>query len=94
MDDARLTELPLSKELKFQGRILRVEHWQVALSDGSTGLREIAVLWGAAAVVALDAEGRVILVRQHRVAVGRQTLELPAGKLDSPDEDPLVCARR
>lgn len=52
------------------------------------------MLWGAAAVVAIDDEGQVILVRQHRVAVGRQTLELPAGKLDSPEEDPLVCARR
>ena len=36
----------------------------------------------------------MILVRQHRIAVGRLTLEIPAGKLDGPDEDPFLCAKR
>lgn len=39
MEDPRLTETPVSSEIMFQGPILRVEHWQVALSDGSTALR-------------------------------------------------------
>lgn len=45
-------------------------------------------------MVALDNDDQIILVRQHRVAVGRVTLEIPAGKLDSVGEDPFVCARR
>lgn len=90
----QLTETLLSKEVVFPGKIIRLEHWQVALPNGETALREVACHPGASAIVALDDEGQIILVRQHRIAVGRLTLEIPAGKLDSPDEDPLLCAQR
>ncbi|MBE5804490.1 MAG: NUDIX hydrolase [Clostridiales bacterium] len=90
----KLTEKFLSKEVVFPGKIIRLEHWQVELPNGETALREVACHPGASAVVALDDEGNVILVRQHRIAVGRLTLEIPAGKLDSPDEDPFLCAQR
>lgn len=49
---------------------------------------------GAAAVVPVDDEGNVYLVRQHRVVVDLMTLEIPAGKLDYVGEDPLACAHR
>ena len=49
---------------------------------------------GAAAVVPVFEDGTTLLVRQHRVAVDRMTLEIPAGKLDSVGEDPLDCAVR
>ncbi len=94
MDDRQLTETFLEGKVVFPGKIIRVEHWQVALPNGETALREVACHPGASAVVALDEAGRVILVRQHRIAVGRLTLEIPAGKLDSPAEDPFLCARR
>ena len=90
----QLTEKLLSKEVVFPGKIIRLEHWQVALPNGEPTLREVACHPGASAVVALDDEGQIILVRQHRIAVGRLTLEIPAGKLDSPDEDPFLCAQR
>lgn len=45
-------------------------------------------------MIALDQQGQVVLVRQHRVAIDQVTLEIPAGKLDSPTEDPFVCAQR
>lgn len=90
----QLTEKLLSKEVVFPGKIIRLEHWQVALPNGEPALREVACHPGASAVVALDDEGQIILVRQHRIAVGRLTLEIPAGKLDSPDEDPFLCAQR
>ena len=38
--------------------------------------------------------GNIIMVRQYRYPIGKVTLEIPAGKLDSVDEDPLVCAKR
>ena len=90
----QLTEKFLSKEVVFPGKIIRLEHWQVALPNGEPALREVACHPGASAVVALDDEGQIILVRQHRIAVGRLTLEITAGKLDSPDEDPFLCAQR
>lgn len=94
MEDAQLTETLLSREVVYPGAIIRLEHWQVRLPNGETALREVACHPGASAVVALDERDQVILVRQHRVAVGRLTLEIPAGKLDSPEEDPFLCAQR
>lgn len=92
--DAMLEEKVISKEVMFRGKLIRVEHWQVELPNGHTSLREVALHNGAAGVVAVDDEGKVVMVRQHRIAVGRMTWEVPAGKLDSPDEDPLHCAKR
>ena len=94
MDDRELIETVVEKEVVYPGVIVSLQHWQVTLPDGSRALREVACNNGASAVVALDDAGRIVLVRQHRVAVGRVTMELPAGKLDGPDEDPFVCARR
>ena len=94
MCDQRLTEKLLDKQVVFPGKIIRLEHWQVELPNGSHALREVACHPGASAVVALDDRGQVILVRQHRIAVDRLTLEIPAGKLDSAGEDPFVCAQR
>lgn len=94
MQDTQLTEKLLDKQVVYPGVIIRLEHWQVELPNGEKALREVACHPGAAAIVALDDEGQIILVRQHRIAVDRLTLEIPAGKLDSPDEDPFECARR
>ncbi len=94
MNDASLTETLLEQQVVFPGKIIRLEHWQVRLPNGETALREVARHPGASAVVALDDQERIVLVRQHRIAVGRLTLEIPAGKLDSPEEDPFACAQR
>lgn len=94
MDDKALREEVLSRETVYPGVIIRLEHWQVRLPNGETALREVACHPGASAVVAVDEQKQVILVRQHRVAVDRVTMEIPAGKLDSPTEDPFLCAQR
>ncbi len=94
MKDQELTEVYLDGSVVFPGKIIRLEHWNVRLPNGSVALREVACHPGASAVVALDEENNIILVRQHRIAVGRLTLEIPAGKLDSADEDPFLCAQR
>ena len=94
MDDKALEEVFLSSEEVFQGALINVEHWQVLLPNGQKALREVVKHRGAAAVVPLDDAGNVTLVRQHRVAVGRFTWEIPAGKLDHVGEDMLECARR
>lgn len=49
---------------------------------------------GAAAVLPVLDDGRILMVRQYRHALGRYTLELPAGKLDAPNEPFIECAKR
>ena len=92
-DDA-LREVPFARETIYDGHILHVEKWRVTCPNGREAPREIVVHKGAAAVVPVFDNGDTLLVRQHRVAVDRVTLEIPAGKLDGVDEDPFVCAQR
>ena len=94
MNDQQLVETYKSGKVVFEGKIIRLEHWTVELPNGHEALREVACHIGAAAVVPVDEEGNVILVRQYRAPVHRLTLEIPAGKLDSADEDPFLCAQR
>ena len=77
----------------FKGRVLTLNLEQVRLPNGRVAELEIAHHPGGAAVVALDAEGRVCLLRQFRHAAGGWLIELPAGKLDA-GEPPLECAQR
>ena len=49
---------------------------------------------GAAAVLPVTEDGKILMVRQYRNALDRYTLEIPAGKLDSPDEAKIDCAYR
>ena len=92
-DDA-LREVPFARETIYDGHILHGEKWRVTCPNGREAPREIVVHKGAAAVVPVFDNGDTLLVRQHRVAVDRVTLEIPAGKLDGVDEDPFVCAQR
>ena len=94
MMDESLKETFLSSQEIYPGKIIRVEKWQVRLPSGKTAEREIVRHNGAAAVVPVDEDGCVTLVRQHRVAVDKFTWEIPAGKLDSPQEDPFHAAQR
>ena len=92
--DTSLREIPLSDETVFEGILIDVSHMQVRLPNGNTAAREIVHHKGAAAVVPVDDEGNVYMVRQHRVALDLMTLEIPAGKLDYVGEDPYDCAVR
>ena len=91
--DAGLAEHPLTEDVAWTGRIFNVNRLQVELPDGRRALRDVVRHPGAVAVVALTEEGRICLVRQYRTALGRVTVEIPAGKL-SAGEDPLECANR
>lgn len=95
MLDQELREEFLSGEEVFRGKLINVEHWRVKLPDGQEAWREVGKHCGAVAVVPLDDAGNITLVRQHRIAVGRFTWEIPAGKLDhGSDEGLLVAAQR
>lgn len=62
--------------------------------SGTEHSRAVVRPHGAVAVVATDAEGRLLLVEQYRHPTGRRLLELPAGTLDVPGEEPLDAAAR
>jgi 8-oxo-dGTP pyrophosphatase MutT (NUDIX family) len=77
----------------FRGRVITVNVETVRLPNGHVAELEIIHHPGGAAVVAIDASGRVCLIRQYRHAAGGWIWELPAGKLE-PGEPPLESARR
>ena len=90
----QLREVPLEEETIFRGKIFSIGQMQVQLPNGNTASREIVHHNGGACIVPIDPEGNIIMVRQHRISVNRLLLEIPAGKLDSPTEDPLSAAHR
>lgn len=72
---------------------LRLDRLHVAAPDGTTFQREVVRHPGAVAVLPV-VDGAVVLIRQYRAPVDAEVLELPAGKLDVPGEDPEVAAAR
>lgn len=90
--DPRLEEHVVERKTEWKGVIFEVQKLKVACPDGSFGRRDILLHHGGAGVCAVR-DGRICLVRQYRVALGRMSLEIPAGKLEAR-EDPAVCAAR
>ncbi len=91
--DVNLCERVEDEDVVFTGRIFNVDRLKVKLPNGNESLRDVVRHPGAVAIVALTDDGRICLVRQYRAALGRVTVEIPAGKLD-PGEDPMDCAVR
>lgn len=86
-------EKVLASERVYEGRIINLRVDSVQLPDGKTGTREVVEYTGAVAIVPLNDQGEIFLVRQYRYAVGKTLLEIPAGKLE-PGEDPETSAGR
>ena len=87
-----LLERVTRNEHVWQGKIFSVDHLEVELADGSHAWREVVHHHGGAGVVAIQS-GRVCLVRQYRVVLGRVTLEIPAGKLEGGEQGESCAAR-
>ncbi len=77
----------------YEGRVLNLRVDDVQLPSGQQTIREIVEHGGAVAIVALDEDERVVLIKQYRYAVDCPLIELPAGVLE-PGEEPLACAAR
>jgi ADP-ribose pyrophosphatase len=84
----------LASESVFEGHVISLRRDTVAMPGGGDSVREVVAHPGAVAVVALDDEGRVVLLRQYRHPVGQYLWELPAGLRDSDGEPPLETAER
>ena len=89
-----LDEKFVSRRQGFDGRLLKVMVDTVTLPNGRQTTREIIAHPGAVCVVPVLDDGSIIFVKQYRYAVGSVLYELPAGKLDHQNEDPLDCAKR
>lgn len=83
----------IDHRLAYEGKILHVYDDLVEVNGRQTHW-DLVHHNGAAAVLPVLEDGRLLMVRQYRHALGRYTLEIPAGKLDSPDEPMIECARR
>jgi 8-oxo-dGTP pyrophosphatase MutT (NUDIX family) len=83
----------LERKAIYDGRVIQVSVDTVQLPNGHRLPLEIVRHPGGAAIVAIDAQDRICLLRQFRHAAGGFIYELPAGKLE-PDEPPDVTARR
>ncbi|NUP96532.1 MAG: NUDIX hydrolase [Planctomycetaceae bacterium] len=83
----------LSSESLFRGRVFEVVRERIRLPSGLEQDLAIVRHPGAAGILPLWDDGSVTLVRQYRHAVGRELLEIPAGRLE-PGEAPMEAARR
>ena len=96
--EERLRERVVGSRTVHKGHYLDVRVDDIVTPDGRRSTRDIVGHPGAVAIVALDPEDRVLMVRQFRLAAGRTLLEIPAGTLNRADdgslEDPDRAARR
>lgn len=94
LPDSHLIETPLASELIYDGKIVHLYKDTVLLPNGQSALREVIRHVGAVCVVPLTDEGEVVCVRQFRYPHAKVLLEIPAGKLDSKEEDRPSAALR
>jgi ADP-ribose pyrophosphatase len=87
-------EKTISSKLIFDGKVIHLHVDDILLPNGNTSIREYCTHNGAVCVIPITSEGEVICVRQYRYAIGKSILEIPAGKLDSADENPDDAVRR
>ena len=83
----------VGRELVYKGAILEVYKDHMEFANGNHADWDYIHHDGAAAVVPVLPDGRILMVSQYRNALERHTLEIPAGKLDRPDEQEN-CVRK
>lgn len=84
----------INRELKFKGAIVDFYQDTIEIDGNHTATWDFIKHKGAAAVVPVTEDGKILMVRQYRNALDRYTLEIPAGALDSEDEPGIACASR
>ena len=89
-----LEEKQIKREEIFKGQVLHVVKDTVSLPNGCEATREMCIHVGAVCILPLLDDGCVLMERQYRYPHGRVFFEIPAGKLNTPDEDPLEAAKR
>lgn len=88
-----LSEVQLTSEKVFDGKLLQVYRDKIALPNGQTSAREYIRHPGAVVILAMTDDAQIVLERQYRYPLQREFIELPAGKIDAGEDD-LSCAKR
>ena len=88
-----MVEKTLSSQLIYDGRAVKLRVDTVRMPSGRETRREIVEHRDCVAIVAVDADDNVLLVKQFRKSVEKELLEIPAGGID-PGEDPVTTVRR
>ena len=91
---SNLTEKMIERREIYNGKVIHVVCDTVSLPDGKSAMREVCLHIGAVCVIPILSDGTVLMERQYRYPHGRVVFEIPAGKLNSPDENPLEAAKR
>ena len=98
ISDGAIADVPEQHELTSETLLHHGRVWDVATEtfdyDGKPITREVIRHPGAVAILALDDEDRVLLIRQYRHPIRTRAWEIPAGLLDQPGEPPLTGAQR
>ena len=94
MEEKKLREVQIESENIFDGVILDVKRDQVRLPNGHQSVREVIRHVGAVCIVPVTEDGKVVVERQYRYPIDQVITEIPAGKLDSKEEDRLQAAKR
>ena len=94
MEEKDLREVQTGSENIFDGVILNVKRDIVRLPNGHESVREVVRHIGAVCVIPVTEDGRVVVERQYRYPIDQVITEIPAGKLDSREEDRLEAAKR
>ena len=84
----------IRRELVYKGKILNFYEDYMALPNGNTDVWDFIEHKGAAAVVPVTSDGKILMVRQYRNALERYTLEIPAGAVNYLGEPKEECAAR
>lgn len=89
-----LEEKQLSKEYMYKGKIINLRRDTALLPDGNTAFREVVEHPGGVCVAAITKNDEILFVKQFRYPYFETVLEIPAGKRDKGNEDPLECGIR
>ena len=93
-ENVKLAEKQLSREEIFSGCIVHLVKDTVELPNKNTSTREVILHNGAVCVVPITEENEIIMERQFRYPFNEVIWEIPAGKLDKGETDPLLAAKR
>lgn len=84
----------IKRELVAKGHIIDYYQDTMQIPNGNVAVWDFIEHKGAAAMVAVREDGKLLMVRQYRNALERETLEIPAGGLNGPDEPTDLAAAR
>lgn len=87
-------EKQLRYEYKYKGKIVNMRVDDILLPDGKNAKREVIEHPGGVCVAALTDDKKILLVKQFRYPYGEIIYEIPAGKRDRQNEEPLECGKR